>query len=271
MKRQFPGHELYYDMTRNGPFSMDHEKRKRTPLIYLYQIYKFIVFFPLIGISTAIAGTMASLISVLVNERAAAICGVLWGKFNAYITPVFVKIEGLENIDEKQSYIIISNHESLFDILIVYGWLPMDFRWVMKIELRKVPFLGYACYKMGHVLVDRKDRASALASLNEAKKRLTNGTSILFFPEGTRNNDGMLREFKKGAFYTALDMGLPILPVTLIGTRKIVPNKTITLYPGRVKMMIHPPIATGGYRHDRIEELIAAGKKAIQKGLDDHS
>ena len=89
----------------------------------------------------------------------------------------------------KQSYVIVSNHQSQYDILLMYGWLGTDFRWVMKKELRRVPVLGLACEKLGHIYVDRSDSAAAVASLNAARKKLVNGTSVVFFPEGTRSRD----------------------------------------------------------------------------------
>ncbi len=241
------------------------------PLFYLYQIYKFIVIFPLFGISTTFSGLMGALTSFLFNERIGSKFGVFWGRFNSYITPISVEVSGKENIDINQSYVIISNHQSLFDILVMYGWISIDFRWVMKMELRNTPVLGFSCLKMGHIFVNRKDRESALASINEAKKKIHSGTSIIFFAEGTRSNDGKLLNFKKGAFRMAVDMGLPILPCTLVGTKEIVPNNTLSLFPGHVKLVIHEPIKIEGWTHDNLDKLIEKSKNIIQKGLDENS
>ncbi len=242
--------------------------RNIKPLFYLYQVYKYLIFFPFLGIATLFCGSFAVLTAIFIGHKTSSLFGVLWAKLNAYITPMFVSVHGKENIDRNQSYVIVSNHQSQYDIFLVYGWLPVDFRWVMKIELRKVPVLGYACYKIGHVFINRKNKQAALTSLEEAKKRISGGTSIFFFPEGTRSNDGKLMEFKKGAFRMAIDMNLPILPITIVGTRKILPNKTIALFPGSAKLIINKPVEITGYSEENLDELIGIAKKSIQETLD---
>jgi 1-acyl-sn-glycerol-3-phosphate acyltransferase len=242
--------------------------RNIKPLFYLYQVYKYLVFFPFLGIATFVCGSLAVISAIIIGHKTSSLFGVLWAKLNAYITPMFVSVSGSENIDKNQSYVIVSNHQSQYDIFLVYGWMPVDFRWVMKIELRKVPVLGYACYKIGHVFINRKNKQAAIASLEDAKKRISGGTSILFFPEGTRSNDGKLIEFKKGAFRMALDMNLPILPITIVGTRKILPNKTIALFPGSAKLIINKPIEITGYSEENLDDLVRKTKKSIQATLD---
>jgi 1-acyl-sn-glycerol-3-phosphate acyltransferase len=234
----------------------------------LYNIYKYIVYFPLLGLSTAVFGSCAAVLAIVVSPKAGTIFGVIWARFNAYITPMFVKVYNKENRDPKQSYIAVANHQSQYDIFTIYGWFPGQFRWVMKQELRKVPFLGYSCYKIGHIFIDRKDRNSALEQINAAKERITDGTSILFFPEGKRSDYGELRDFKKGAFKFALDIGLPILPITIIGTRNILPNNSISLFPGKAKLVIGEPISIDGYDDENINELMDKTKAAIEKGFD---
>ncbi len=238
------------------------------PLFYIYQIYKYLIFYPLLGMATAVCGTLAAILAVLVGARVGSYMGVLWARFNSFITPMLVEVSGREHIDKNQSYIIVSNHQSQYDIFLIYGWLPIDFKWIMKIELRKVPFLGYACYKLGHIYVDRSNSHAALESINAAKKRIKGGTSIMFFPEGTRSHDGKLRKFKKGAFKLALDMRLPILPVTINNTRKILPNNSTALFPGRVEMIIHEAIDINGYNDKNLQELMVRVIEAIEKDLD---
>jgi len=151
---------------------------------------------------------------------------------------------------------------------VLYGWLRIDFKWVMKKELRNVPALGAACEKIGHVYIDRSNRETAIASLAAAKKKIVNGTSILFFPEGTRNSSGKMGQFKKGAFVMALDLGIPILPITILHTDKILPTRTMDLFPGRASMVVHEPIDVSGYGAERIGELMTATREVIQAGLD---
>ena len=133
--------------------------------------------------------------------------------------------------------------------------------------MRKIPGLGIGCEKIGHIFIDRSDTKAALASINAAKKQIVDGTSVLFFPEGSRSKNGELGKFKKGAFRMAIDLNIPVLPVTIIGTRYILPSKTIDLFPGTVKMIIHRPIDIAGYNDDNIRELMEKARSVIQSGL----
>ncbi len=200
-------------------------------LFNLYQIYKYIVFFPLLAISICVLIVFIFIFFYIASERFVQIAGVAWTRFNSFITPMSVAVIGKHNLRKNQSYVIVANHQSLYDIFALYGWLPVDFRWVMKIELRRVPVLGYYCYKAGHIYIDRSNHQKAVDSINAAKKKIKNGTCIVFFPEGTRSMTGELIEFKKGAFKFALDINLPILPVTIVGTREILPASTLGLFP----------------------------------------
>jgi 1-acyl-sn-glycerol-3-phosphate acyltransferase len=237
-------------------------------LYILYQPYKWLIFVPILTFSTLFIGSIATLLTFFLNPKIVSLAGVVWSRLNSFFTPMFVKVEGRENIDTKQSYIVASNHQSHFDIFVLYGWLGIDFKWVMKQELRKIPALGIACERIGHIYIDRSNHAAALASLNLAREKLVNGTSALFFPEGTRSRTGEMGEYKKGAFKMALGTNLPILPITITGTRNILPADTLDLFPGRVKMIIHKPFDITGYTDDSIQELMQKIKEIIKSGLD---
>ena len=178
-----------------------------------------------------------------------------------------VQVKGRDNIVKTDSYVIVVNHQSQYDIFVVYGWLGIDFKWVMKQELRKVPGLGIGCEKVGHIFIDRSNHEKALASLHAAKEKIVNGTSVIFFPEGTRSKDGSLGKFKKGAFKMAIDLKLPILPITIIGTKEILPPNSLDLFPGKVMMVIHKPIDTAGYTDDNLDELVELTRQVIASGL----
>ncbi len=204
----------------------------------------------------------------IVNPKTAGfLSGVPWARVNAFITPMIVRVMGRENIDRNQSYVIVSNHQSQYDILMIYGWLGVDFKWVMKQELRKVPALGIACERLGHIFIDRSDPVSAVASLKAAKEKITNGTSMMFFPEGTRSKDGTLGTFKKGAFKMAIDLGLPVLPVTITGTSNILPAGTLNLFPGKAKMIIHKPIEIYRLQQRQFEGLNRKIKRDYYVGV----
>ncbi len=229
----------------------------------LYQPYKWFIFGPFIVCTTFLCGGLATLSAILSEPRYASIFGVIWARLNSLATPMVVKIRGKENISKTQSYVIVSNHQSQYDIFVLYGWLGIDFKWVMKQELRKVPALGIACEKIGHIFIDRSNTAAALNSINEAKSKIVNGTSVIFFPEGTRSTDGRLGNFKKGAFKMALDLQIPILPVTISGTRAIFPTNSLDLFPGRACMTIHPPIDISEYDNRGIGTLMEKTREII--------
>ncbi len=239
-------------------------------LYILYQPYKWLVFAPILAISTLFFGFLATLLTFFINPKIVSLIGVIWSRMCSYLTPMFVKVTGRENIDRNQSYIIASNHQSHYDVFVLYGWLGIDFKWVMKQELRKIPALGIACDKIGHIYIDRSHPEAAIASLNAARDRLVNGTSALFFPEGTRSRSDEMGEFKKGAFKMAITVNLPILPITIIGTRKVLPADTLNLFPGRTKMIIHKPVDVSGYSDDNIHELMEKVKNIIKSGFDMH-
>ncbi|NQY84438.1 MAG: 1-acyl-sn-glycerol-3-phosphate acyltransferase [Alcanivorax sp.] len=230
----------------------------------LFFIYSWFIFVPLMLLATVVAGAVCQcLVPFLGPRRVARLSAVPWARLGLLLSGVQVRVHGLENVDPSRSYVIVANHLSQYDIWVLYGHLEQDFRWVMKQELRRVPVIGVCCAMLGHVFIDRRDRASALASLEQAKQRLTGGTSILFFPEGTRSRSGELRPFKKGAFRMAQDLDLPILPVTIIGTREILPADSLRMHPGTVDLTVHAPVAVTGKDDAAVEDAMARSRAAI--------
>jgi 1-acyl-sn-glycerol-3-phosphate acyltransferase len=237
----------------------------RKLLYILYQPYKWLFFLFLI-VNTLLFSIVAILISIFISQRVGGYCGTAWARLNSFFTPMLVSISGKEHIKKNTSYIIVPNHQSYYDIFLVYGWLGVFIKWVMKIELRKVPMFGICCEKMGHIYIDRSSTQAAIDSLNEAKKTL-DGASIVMFPEGTRTETGALGPFKKGAFRMAIDLGIPLLPVTIIGTKDILPTKSFSLFPGRAKIVVHKPIDISNYSLEEIEKLMTEVRGIIEEPL----
>ncbi len=237
---------------------------------YLYIPYRYLIFAPFAAVATLFFGTLTVvLVQFLPARTASYIGGSIWARLMSLATPMFVTVRGRENIDPRQSYVVVSNHRSQYDIFVLYGWLGVDFKWVMKKELRKVPALGVACEKLGHIYIDRSHPQAAVESIKQAGRTIVNGTSVIFFPEGTRSATGRLGPFKKGAFMMALDLNLPILPVTITGTEKILPPRSLRLLPGKAAMTIHPPIATEGFSHGNLAELMEKVREVMVKGLEE--
>jgi len=232
---------------------------------WLYQVYAWLIFLPIVILLTFLFSTLTIIFASLVNpEWASRVFAATWGKVLATLTPVRVTVEGAENAHQGQSYVVVINHQSQYDILVVYGWLKLDLKWVIKKELRKMPGIGLGCEKAGHIFVDRRDPKQARRAIGEALSRLNHGVGILFFPEGTRSLDGRLLPFKKGAFRLAKDQGLPILPVTLVGTRDILPARSLTPFPGSVRMVIHPAIHPEG---KEVDQVLEETREAIASAL----
>ena len=215
-----------------------------TPKTGLYTAYKWVFVLPILVLTTTILGSLIIALSFLgAPDYASRVFGTLWAKINTKAALIGVQTTGKEHIKQGQSYVVVANHQSLLDIYLLYGYLGIDVKWVMKQELRAVPVLGLACEMMGHVIVDRSNTASALASMERARERIKDGMSVIFFAEGTRSRSGELKPFKKGAFRMAQELNLPILPITIQNTRHILPSDTIDLRPGVTRMTIGKPIS----------------------------
>lgn len=235
---------------------------------FVYTLYKWLLFVPYVIVSTLVFGLLAVLLSFISTPKIAGLVGgKYWARSIGILTPIRVNVKGNNHIKKNQSYVIVANHQSQYDIIILYGWLTIDFKWVMKKELRKIPGLGIGSEKVGHIFIDRSSPKAAMESLEKAKKKIRNGTSIIFFPEGTRSSSGELKPFKKGAFKMALDLQLPLLPITVNGANKILPNGTFDLRPGKAEIIIHESVETTGYSASNMDELINICYKKISNGI----
>lgn len=240
-------------------------KKRINPFYVLYEIF---VFFPLFLITTTITAISTIIISAILGDvKGGYYPARWWSKITCLTALIRVEIIGEEHIDEKQSYVFIANHQSIFDIFLIYGWLRSKFKWVMKKEIKKIPLVGKACEYAGHIFIDRSNSRSAVRSIETAGKRLINGASIVIFPEGTRTNDGEIGKFRRGAFLLASDLNLPLVPITIKGAYEALPRNSAIIRPGKITMIIHQPIDTKSYNHDNIKNLINYTHEIIKKDL----
>ena len=237
--------------------------------IWLYQVYIWLIFYPLGIVITMIAGWTTMLVATIWSPRIASrYIAANWGRVICWMTPVRVSVEGAGNADPSKTYVVVCNHQSQYDIFLVYGWLKLDLKWVLKAELRKIPGVGIGCEKAGHIYVDRSNPELARKAVRDALDSVGDGVGVLFFPEGTRSFNGKMGPFKKGAFRVAISQKLPILPVTLVGTRDIQKPKSLVIVPGSIRMVIHPAIeVTGAEDSEGIRELMTKTRQIISSAL----
>jgi 1-acyl-sn-glycerol-3-phosphate acyltransferase len=202
------------------------------------------VFFliPAIGCYTIVLGVV-SLASSLFDRtgRFAHGCARLWSRLILVTTGVRVRVEGLEALVPGRTYVFVSNHQSIYDIPVIFWWLPYQLRIIAKESLGSFPFIGWHLRRTGHLLVDRRnpDRAGIL---RRWRGLVTDGLSLIIFPEGTRSADGTVGRFKAGSFMLAMEAGLPVVPISSVGTRHVMRKGRLAVAPGDVILSIHPPI-----------------------------
>jgi 1-acyl-sn-glycerol-3-phosphate acyltransferase len=194
-----------------------------------------------------------------------------WARSILFISRVKVSVTGYSNIDPLKSYIYMSNHQSNFDIPVLLGRLPVQFRWLAKAELFKIPIFGRGMRGCGYISIDRSNRKSAFESLARAARTIREGVSVLIFPEGTRSQDGSIRDFKKGGFVLAVDAGVPIVPVVIHGTWAIMPRNRLRIDPTDVVLEIKKPIDTAAYTRKTKDELLAKIRQSICESFEKKS
>jgi 1-acyl-sn-glycerol-3-phosphate acyltransferase len=208
-----------------------------------------------------------SITSIIYNPggTVAFFCMRWWSKTALWFCRVRLTVQGIENIKPGTIQIFAANHSSHFDIFVLSALLPVRFGWVAKNELFKIPFLGWHMKLQGYVSIDRKHRDKAIESLNYAAEQIRNGKRIAMFPEGTRTREGELQPFKKGLFHLCVRTGVPIVPIIINGTYKVLKPESLIIHPGDVCVNIGEELHTEGYTPDTIEDLMADLKERMEE------
>ena len=189
----------------------------------------------------------------------------IWAKCILALSNIKVSVKGFSNLKPGRSYIYMANHMSNFDIPVLQAYLPVQFRWLAKAELYRIPLFGYAMKRAGYISIDRSNRKSAIESLNKAAKIIRNGVSVIIFPEGTRSRTNNVQPFKKGGFFLAVDSGVPIIPIIIHGTEQIMAKNQISIKPGNVTLEIAKPINSSDYTRKTKEDLMEKVKNIIMQ------
>ncbi len=228
----------------------------KIPPFHWYRTVFFLI--PAIAVYTIILGTL-SILSTFVDRKghAAHWCARAWAWLILATTGVDIDVRGLERVKLGDTYIFISNHQSIYDIPVIFASLPFQLRIIAKESLGRFPFLGWHLIRAGHLLVDRRN-PNRSAILNRWRRLVGDRLSLIIFPEGTRSADGSVSRFKGGSFLLALEAGLTIVPLSVSGTKHVMKKGRLMTCPGKVTLQVHDPIPT-----TRIESPTADDARAL--------
>lgn len=229
----------------------------------------YVLRYGLIVLYTAFWGSVACVVGLVDRSGEGVIwVGRQWLRWIVASCGIEIESEGLEHLDSNQPYVLMSNHQSVFDIAAIVATLPVSFRFVAKRELTWIPLFGWALAIGGHVIIDRSNRERSVVSLDRAAERVREGTNVIIFPEGTRSPSGEMAEFKSGGFHLAIKAGVPVLPISVSGSRRITPKRSLRIESGRILVRYGVPIPTAALRIDDRGALKQRVREAIEAGFD---
>lgn len=191
----------------------------------------------------------------------------LWARLILLISGVRVRVEGMENIPRGKAVVFLSNHQGAFDIPVLQGFIPVQFRWIAKKSLFRIPLIGWSMSFAGYIAIDRENAAEALRSMEAAASRIRSGTSVLIFPEGTRSDTGKLLPFKRGGFMLASKSGVPIVPVAVSGTNVIMKRGGFSVRPASVRVSFGRPIETNGAEDKDLRNMTKQAIEALYTNI----
>ena len=234
----------------------------------LYLIYVLFIAAPILLVATILTALITTIGSILGNPRYwGYIPGKIWSKVMCTLLLIPVTVTGRKNISKDKSYVFVANHQGAFDIFLIYGYLHRNFRWMMKKSLRKIPLIGKACQNAGHIFVDRSGPKKVKQTIVQAKESLTNGVSIVVFPEGARTFTGHMGYFKRGAFQLAANLELDVVPLTINGSFNILPRTGKLPHQHGLSLTIHAPIPFKGNTPKDIKQTLDEAYEIIESGL----
>jgi 1-acyl-sn-glycerol-3-phosphate acyltransferase len=238
---------------------------------YFYYLYQLVVVLPVLVLSTIVTAIEVAIGCALGD-------GHFWGYYpgrwwariiiRALLLPV--KVEGRENLERDHSYVFVANHQGAFDIFLIYGFLGRNFKWMMKRQLRQVPFVGFACERSHQIFVDKRGPSKIRKTYEDAREILKEGYSVTVFPEGARTFTGHMATFKKGAFALADELQLPVVPLTINGSFQVLPRMRgfnfVNWHP--LSLTIHQPIYPTGQGAENVEATLRQAYDSVMSALE---
>lgn len=224
---------------------------------FMLDVLRSCIIIPLIYLYTIVMASLSLLLSLVDRDgKLQHWCARTWCRMIAVTAGARIKVRGLENVPVNQAAVFIANHTSYLDIPAIWGYVPVQFRIMAKRSLFYVPFMGWFLSRAGHLPVDQENSRAALANINRAVEKLRAGCSLVVFAEGHRSADGVLQDFKTGGFKLAQKAGVPIVPITIIGTNRVLKKDSLVFHAGTVEVIIDPPLPTQGYTSRTLPELL---------------
>jgi 1-acyl-sn-glycerol-3-phosphate acyltransferase len=226
------------------------------------------VLIPAISVYTIVLGTL-SLLSTFFDRTGdfGHRCARAWASLILRTTRVHVDVTGANGIDLRRSYVFAANHQSIYDIPIVFTALPFQLRIVAKASLGRIPFLGWHLSRTGHLLVDRQRPGAGV--VKKMARLVNEHHSLIVFPEGTRSTDGAVGRFKGGPFVLALEAGMPVVPISIVGSRHVMKKGSLMVCPDSVSLTIHAPIETTDVPRDAVRELADRVREIVRRDVDE--
>jgi len=224
------------------------------------------VLIPAVSAYTIVLGSL-SLVSTLFDRSGdfGHRCARAWSRLILKTSGVSVRVTGLERLDSSRSYVFAANHQSIYDIPIVFASLPFQLRIIAKESLGNIPFMGWHLRHAGHVLVDRSNAGAGV--VKKMARLVDKGHSLIVFPEGTRSVDGAVGRFKGGSFVIALQAELPVVPITIAGSRDVMLKGQLTVRPGDVALTVHEPIETKGIPRESARDFADCVRAVVAESV----
>lgn len=235
----------------------------------LYKLYQLVIALPILLAATILTALFTIVGGVFNAHFWGYYPGKLWSRLICRVLLLPIRVEGREHIDHKQSYVFVANHQGPMDIFLIYGYLGRNFKWMMKKALRRIPLVGYACYKARHIFVDKSGPKAIKETIDHARQTLQGGTSLVVFPEGSRTFTGHMGVFRKGAFQLADELQLPVVPVTIDGSFDVLTRMAGFNFVHRhpMRLIIHKPIYPSSHSPEDIKATMNAAYREIMSAL----
>ena len=237
---------------------------------YLYRAYQLLIALPL--------GIIVTIITALITVIGCSLGGGhfwgyypghCWGRIVLWLLLIPVKVEGREHLGRSQSYVFVANHQGAFDIFLIYGFLGRNFKWMMKYQILKIPFVGQACKASRQIIIDKRGPKRIKDSYDKAREVLKDGISLVVFPEGARSFTGHMGKFTRGAFMLADELQLPVVPLTINGSFNVLPRTNdwhfVDWHP--LSLTIHQPLYPVGQGTTNITTTLNDSYEAVMSGL----